>query len=113
MSTHKRDLPQLKHVPRQYTQARSVLGRGTDDDKDEKTEASSSSASAADAFDGQSTFVYVGGEVVPANAVGVNTPDDVRPIVNSQGITDEQVRRHYRLVERMQFRGPFWEGKRR
>lgn len=37
----------------------------------------------------------------------------VRPILNnSQGITDEQIKRHYSLVDRMNFRGPKWAGKR-
>jgi hypothetical protein len=34
-----------------------------------------------------------------------------RTVVNSQGITDEQVRRHQGLVDRMHFRGPRWAGK--
>lgn len=35
----------------------------------------------------------------------------VRGVFNSQGVTDDQVKRHHALVERMHFRGPHWAGK--
>ncbi len=34
-----------------------------------------------------------------------------RNVSNSQGVTDEQRRRHYEQVDRMNFRGPRWAGK--
>jgi len=34
-----------------------------------------------------------------------------RTVINSQGITGDQVRRHQALVDRMHFRGPRWAGK--
>jgi hypothetical protein len=34
-----------------------------------------------------------------------------RPLNKSQALQDADIRRHYALQERMQFKGPFWKGK--
>lgn len=56
---------------------------------------------------GVQRYFYDGGEMIGHTA----KPRQTQGISNSQGITDEQLKRHYALVERMHFRGPYWEGK--
>lgn len=93
MSTPKLLQPRMDIVPA-YPQARALFGAGI-------------SALATSSAGGETKFMYVDGEVMP---VGERTGAGTR-ISNSQGLTDEQFRRHHALVERMNFRGPFWEGK--
>jgi hypothetical protein len=89
MATPKHYHPRVSSIPASYTQARALFGAGGE---------------------AEHLYVYLGGEVVPANERSLMRGNG-RSMVNSQGITDEQIKRHHALVERMHFRGPHWEGK--
>ena len=89
MATPKHYHPRVSAIPASYTQARALFGAGGE---------------------AEHLYVYLGGEVVPANERSLMRGSG-RSMANSQGITDEQIKRHHALVERMHFRGPHWEGK--
>lgn len=89
MATPKHYHPRVDSVPASYTQARALFGGGGE---------------------AEHLYVYLGGEVVPTSERAIMRGSG-RTMANSQGITDEQMKRHHALVERMHFRGPYWEGK--
>ena len=89
MSTPKLLHPRLGYIP-PYAKARELFGDGS-----------------GEVRAGVQTYQYSPyGEMTSARGTR-----DGRSVVNSQGVTEEQVKRHYALVDRMNFRGPRWAGK--
>ena len=77
----------------------------------ERTGQEADAEKAGEEGDGVRRFVFdaFGEAVVPVSSEqGSRTH---QPVANSQGITDEQRRRHQQLMERFHFRGPRWKGK--
>jgi hypothetical protein len=93
--------PKLGLVPAEYPAARAMFGSGL------------LAGSGGEPPDGVHTFVYYGGEKVPAHTRDVELITSEAGggdrISNSQGVTDNDVKRHYAMIERMQFKGPYWK----
>lgn len=92
MSMPRIDHPRLGGPIPSYPSAQAVLGGGG------KSET------------GSTSYTYFSGEVISSH-VRARQSQTGRRVVNSQGITNEQMERHRALNERMSFRGPFWQGK--
>lgn len=90
MATPRLYHPPIRTVP-PYHAARTLLGL---------TKANNSA--------GTQSYRYFGGEILSGD---FRDEHEINRVVNSQGITDEQIKRHYALVDRMHFRGPHWAGK--
>jgi hypothetical protein len=98
MSMPKFDHPTMDVVPA-FPQARAMFGAGR--------------LASTEHDDGHRHLTYIGGEMVPGDVRSQLkvSGETGRSVVNSQGLTDEQFKRHYAMVDRMQFKGPHWAGK--